>query len=78
MPGGLSARDGNVTIPLRMFGDRQFSIIYDLREQLPEPKWVPALNQSGHWDRMRVRFVYVGVTAVACGAMFAVMYGVTH
>ncbi len=45
LPGGFNATDGTVRIPLRMFGDRQFSILYDIRDRLPEASWLPALQK---------------------------------
>jgi hypothetical protein len=78
IPGGLSAIGGEVNIPLRMFGDRQFSVLYDMRDRLPQERWMGALNTAGHWDRARSRAVYFGVVAIACGGLFAAMYAMTH
>jgi hypothetical protein len=76
LAGGFSAINGSVRIPLRMFGDRQFSIIYDLRDRLPEASWLPALQKVGERSPVRNLVVYGGVVLIGIGAMTAVAYSV--
>jgi hypothetical protein len=77
-PGGFYATQGEANIPLRMFGDRQFSILYDIRDRLPQSAWRDAVNRASSRSQIRILLVYAAVVAVACGALFAVMYAVTH
>jgi hypothetical protein len=78
LPGGFSARHGAVQIPLRMFGDRQFSILYDVRDLLPERTWRAALERASSRPQWLIPAVYATTVAVCGLAMFAVMYAVTH
>jgi hypothetical protein len=78
LPGGFSARDEEARIPLRMFGDRQFSILYDIRDRLPEAAWRPALERADNRSQLRILAVYAATVAVCGASMFAVMYSVTH
>jgi len=78
LPGGFSARNGDVCIPLRMFGDRQFSILYDIRDRLPEQSWRAVLVQASSRPQWLIPVVYASTVAVCGLAMFAVMYAVTH
>ncbi len=77
LPGGFNATDGNVRIPLRMFGDRQFSILYDVRERLPESSWLPAVRQVKERSPLMNLAVYAGVVLVCVGAIIAVAVAVT-
>jgi hypothetical protein len=78
LPGGFYARNEEANIPLRMFGDRQFSILYDVRDRLPESAWREAVERANTRSTPRIQAVYA-ITVAICGvAMFAVMYAVTH
>ena len=69
LPGGFGAVEGDsATIPLRMFGDRQFSVLYDLRDRLPESATMPALEQASSRDGIKM-FVYGGVLALVTIAL---------
>ncbi len=72
LPGGFNATDGEVRIPLRMFGDRQFSILYDVRERLPEKTWLPALTQVKERSPLMNLAIYAGVVLISAGAIIAV------
>lgn len=76
LPGGFNATRGNVRIPLRMFGDRQFSILYDIRERLPEDTWMPALSQVKERSPRMNLLVYAGVVAFSSLAIIAVAIAV--
>jgi hypothetical protein len=78
LPGGFYAGGGIARIPLRMFGDRQFSILYDIRDRLPEGTWRPALERAQARSQPRILLVYAATVAVSSAALFAVMYAVTH
>jgi hypothetical protein len=78
LPGGFTAIDGSVRIPLRMFGDRQFSIIYDLRDRLPEASWLPALEKVEQRSVSRTLAVYAGVVLFGIGVMTALTYSILH
>ena len=77
LPGGFNATDGNVRIPLRMFGDRQFSILYDIRERLPEQSWLPAVQQVKDRSPLMNLAIYAGVVLISSGAMIAVAVAVS-
>ena len=47
-----------------MFGDRQFSILYDIRDRLPEASWRPALERVGSRSQWRILAYYAGTVAV--------------
>ncbi len=78
-PGGLRADRGDrAYIPLRYFGDRRYSILYDIRERLPEQRWKDVLSRASERGTTRIQIVY-GLTVAICGlALFATMYAVTH
>jgi hypothetical protein len=78
LPGGFSAQNGVAQIPLRMFGDRQFSILYDIRDRLPDGTWRPALEKASQRSSTRILMVYGGVVAVCGVALFGVMFALTH
>jgi hypothetical protein len=78
LPGGFYARNEEANIPLRMFGDRQFSILYDVRDRLPESAWRDALERANARSTPRIQAVYAITVAICGAAMFAVMYAVTH
>lgn len=78
LPGGFHAQGGEARIPLRLFGDRQFSILYDIRDRLPEAAWRPALEAASKRSKWRILSVYGLTVACAGAAIFAVMYTVTH
>ena len=63
-------------IPLRMFGDRQFSILYDIRDRLPETTWQPALQQVRERSPLMNLAIYAGVVLVSAGAIIAVAVAV--
>lgn len=79
LPGGFRAENGIAQIPLRFFGDRQFSILYDIRERLNENTWRPALEQAEHATRSTVRcdLVYAGAVAIGGVAVFSSYLSVT-
>ena len=61
LPGGFNAVQGDsAQIPLRMFGDRQFSVLYDVRDRLPETATMPALERASSRDSIKM-YVYGGV-----------------
>jgi len=77
MPGGFRVNASEAQLPLRFFGDRQFSILYDVRDRLPEETWRPALDQASRRPGWMILGVYA-VTVAICGlAMYAVMLTVT-
>ena len=78
LPGGFNATRGSVRIPLRMFGDRQFSILYDIRERLPEQSWAPALEQVKERTPAMNLLVYGGVVAFSSLAIIAVAIAVLN
>ncbi len=78
LPGGFDASDGSVRIPLRMFGDRQFSILYDIRERLPEASWLPALEQVRERSPRLNLAIYAAVVLISSGAIVAVAMAVTR
>ncbi|MBV9525393.1 MAG: hypothetical protein JOZ46_06215, partial [Candidatus Dormibacteraeota bacterium] len=78
MPGGFASRDEEANIPLRLFGDRRFSILYDVRDRLPENVWRPAAERAGARSRLRIRADYALATAVSIGACVTAWYVVTH
>ena len=73
LPGGFRAQGGFAKIPLRFFGDRQFSILYDLRERLNERSWRSALEQAESRTRSTLRcdLVYAGAVAIGGLAIFS-------
>jgi len=78
LPGGFNATRGSVRIPLRMFGDRQFSILYDIRERLPEESWAPALSQVKERSPRLNLMVYGGTVVFASLAVIAVAISVLN
>lgn len=78
LPGGFRAEGGRAQIPLRMFGDRRYSIIYDVRDRVPEANWQPALSAVSTRSGRRILMVYGLTTLVSCLAMIAVAYALTH
>ena len=77
LAGGFNATNGKVRIPLRMFGDRQFSILYDVRDRLPEQSWLPALRQVKERSPLMNLAVYAGVVLISAGAIIAVAVAVS-
>ena len=79
LPGGFRADGQSAQIPLRFFGDRQFSILYDIRERLNERAWRPALEQAERRTRSTIRCDLVYGAAVAIGglAVFSAYLSVT-
>jgi hypothetical protein len=73
LPGGFSSEKGVAAIPLRMFGDRRFSILYDIRDRLPEAAWRPALEAADNRSTLNILMVYGGVVAFSGLAMWAVL-----
>lgn len=78
LPGGFGVRGGEARIPLRFFGDRQFSILYDIRDRLPEAAWRPALERAQARGTWRILAVYGGTVAASGLALYAVMLAVTR
>jgi hypothetical protein len=78
LAGGFSAQKGMAQIPLRMFGDRQFSILYDIRDRLPDAAWRPALERASRRSPTQILLVYGGIVAICGVALFGVMFAVTH
>ncbi|MDQ6847465.1 MAG: hypothetical protein M3019_07780 [Candidatus Dormibacteraeota bacterium] len=76
LPGGFNATNGHVRIPLRMFGDRQFSILYDIRDRLPETMWRPALQQVKERSPVMNLAIYASIVLVSAGAIIAVAVAV--
>jgi hypothetical protein len=72
LPGGFNATAGAVRIPLRMFGDRQFSILYDIRERLPEASWLPAVQKVRERSPRMNLAIYAAVVLISAGAIIAV------
>lgn len=58
MPGGLFAGGGVARIPLRMFGDRMYSIIYDIRDRVPMANYQPALSAVHERSALNIQLVY--------------------
>lgn len=77
LPGGFNATDGSVRIPLRMFGDRQFSILYDMRDRLPEASWLPAVEQVKERSPRMNLAIYAGVVLISALAVIAVAIAVS-
>lgn len=77
LPGGFNATKGSVRIPLRMFGDRRFSILYDIRDRLPEESWLPAVQRVRERSAQMTLAVYAMVVLISAGAMIAVAIAVT-
>jgi hypothetical protein len=77
LPGGFNATAGTVRIPLRMFGDRQFSILYDLRERLPEATWLPAVRQVKERSPRMNLAIYAAIVLISAGAVIAAGVAVT-
>lgn len=78
LPGGFCAQGGIARIPLRMFGDRQYSIVYDLRDQVPESGWMPAVDRAAVRATERNLAIYAAVVAIGIIAMVTTAYAVTH
>jgi hypothetical protein len=78
LPGGFNATDGAVRIPLRMFGDRQFSILYDIRDRLPETSWLPAVQRVRDRSPGVNLVIYAAVVLISAGAMIAVAVAMPH
>ena len=78
LPGGFRATNGAVQIPLRMFGDRQYSILYDVRDQIPPARWREAIDLANKWSTTKSQVVYAGVVGISCVAMLIVMWIYTH
>jgi hypothetical protein len=78
LPGGFAVRGGEARIPLRFFGDRQFSILYDIRDRLPEASWRPALEKAQARGTWRILAVYGGTVALSGLALYAVTLAVTR
>ncbi len=72
LAGGFDAVAGAVRIPLRMFGDRQFSILYDIRERLPEASWLPAVQKVRERSPRMNLAIYAAVVLISAGAIIAV------
>ena len=78
LPGGFYADQTMAQIPLRMFGDRQYSIVYDIRDRVSETDWAPALAAVKHRSTNHILAIY-GATALVCVlAMGVVAYALTH
>jgi hypothetical protein len=78
LPGGFDATGGIVRIPLRMFGDRQFSILYDLRDRLPEATWLPAVQKVRERSPWMNLAIYAAVVLISSAAIIAVALAVTR
>jgi hypothetical protein len=77
LPGGFNATKGSVRLPLRLFGDRQFSILYDIRDRLPEQSWLPAVQRVKERSPRMNLAIYAMVVLIAAGAMIAVAIAVS-
>ncbi|MBJ7608393.1 MAG: hypothetical protein JF887_03030 [Candidatus Dormibacteraeota bacterium] len=77
LPGGFNATKGSVQIPLRMFGDRQFSILYDVRDRLPEQSWLPAVQKLKERSPRLNLAIYAAVVLISAGALIAVAVAVS-
>jgi hypothetical protein len=79
LPGGFRAANGVAQIPLRFFGDRQFSILYDIRDRLPAEAWKTALEQAERSSRStrQCELAYAGVVVIAGIALFSSYLSVT-
>jgi hypothetical protein len=76
LPGGFNATRGSVRIPLRMFGDRQFSILYDVRDRIAEERWLPAVQMVRERSPRLNLVIYAAVVLLSAGAMIAVAIAV--
>jgi hypothetical protein len=70
-PGGFSGVNGVVSLPLRLFGDRQHAMLYDIRDRLPSTAIDDAVKQASTWTTKRCLIAYAGVTAIVIGAIAA-------
>ncbi|GAC1341666.1 MAG: hypothetical protein NVSMB29_12510 [Candidatus Dormibacteria bacterium] len=79
LPGGFHAVDGGTaTIPMRLFGDRQYSVIYDIRDRVPQGAWMPAVEQASGRRTTRCLVIYAGVVLadlVALAITYAILRG---
>jgi hypothetical protein len=78
LPGGFRAKGGAVQIPLRMFGDRQYSILYDILDQVPEAQVQNALKMATRWTTRKSQAIYAGMVAFSAAALIVVMWIYTH
>lgn len=78
LPGGFRVDAEHAVIPLRMFGDRQYSIIYDVRDRVPEANWRPAVEQVTNRSSLRILAVYGLTVLICCLAMGIVAFALTH
>ena len=76
LPGGFAIKNNMAQVPLRYFGDRQFSILYDIRDRLPDAAWRPAVEKATKPGWMILAF-YAATVAVCGLAMYAVLLNVT-
>ena len=74
MPGGFEATKASTKIPFRLFGDRRFSILYDMEYHVPDNRWQDALEAAGRWET-NSRVIYAVVTAVCCLAIIGLYFG---
>lgn len=77
LPGGFHANATEAQLPLRFFGDRQFSILYDIRDRLPDQAWRPAVDRVSRRPGWMILAVYAATVAICGLAMYAVMLTVT-
>ena len=78
VPGGLYADATHAQVPLRFFGDRQFSILYDIRDRLPQERWMPAVQQVNERPSWMNLAIYAAAVAIGVGAMVAVTLVITQ
>ncbi|MFN2582813.1 MAG: hypothetical protein ABR498_08755, partial [Candidatus Dormibacteria bacterium] len=77
MPGGFHVNGIEAQIPLRYFGDRQFSILYDIRDRLPEQAWRAALDKASKRPAWMILAVYGGTVAVCGLALYSTFLNLT-
>ena len=77
MPGGFHARADEAQLPLRYFGDRQFSILYDIRDRLPDDAWRPAVDRASRRPGWMIQADYAAIVAICCLAVYAVQLAIS-
>ena len=74
LPGGFRAIDGDYArIPMRMFGDRQYAMLYDIRDHLPETATMPALEKASSRGGLKL-YLYGAVVVIDVVALAVVAW----
>jgi hypothetical protein len=70
---GVQADAGGASIPLRLFGDRRFAMVYEVRDHSPHTAWIEALRGKitplGAWRPVIVYGLAVGLGVSSIIAM---------